>query len=480
MRTYGGWWLVAGVVLASACGGARARWPTGPAPVAATPQDILSCEVDTAPLVQTGRLLQACGGFWVSESCEYVTALYFGKWNEEECTREVDEVQSFHNMSLVARAMFWRDTGCGIDGVKAADDDALSWKFPVNDFRGHRVVVQGCGKEARYVCEKGEGQTKLRPQCEPAPPEVQAFAAAVVDARAVFQAQTGCKTATLVPEGAGPIPEDGVTEVFLSGCGTLMPLTCALDAAKNHAGQCAPEPPMPEAVADSQRRAEREYAEEAQCSAMGATPRMRAEPIRYDSPKGVWGQVWHAEGCRGRATLLCHASKLRSRQVNCDAVKKLDREEVRKEALEVLGKLRPDCRPEAPRVSSGELVAQVDVDATCGKEPTALRFVCDRDPTTQLLTCGLDEAHARVGVEGRAIAREQFGRAYGCASAQITVAEDKSASGYGRTIKLLGCKETATYTCDVKKDARSEVECTTKDATTKTRAGALGHLPDAL
>ncbi|MDI1436911.1 hypothetical protein [Polyangium sorediatum] len=220
MKTYGGWWVVAGVVLGSACGGGRV-WPSDPAPVATTPDDILSCNVDSAPLVQTGRQLQACGGLWMSESCTYETALLYGKFNEEECTREVDEVQSFHNRSLVARAMFWRATGCALDETKASDDDALAWKFRVSDSRGHRLVVQGCGKEARYVCE----DDKIRPQCEPPPPEVQAFAAAVADARAVFQAQTGCKTSELVPMGAGPIPEDGVTEVFLSGCGTLMPIT---------------------------------------------------------------------------------------------------------------------------------------------------------------------------------------------------------------------------------------------------------------
>ncbi|WP_170229906.1 hypothetical protein [Polyangium fumosum] len=31
-----------------------------------------------------------------------------------------------------------------------------------------------------------------------------------------------------------------------------------------------------------------------------------------------------------------------------------------------------------------------------------------------------------------------------------------------RTIKLIGCKETATYTCDVKKGARTEIECKPK------------------
>ena len=413
----------------------------------------------------------------MTEHCTYETALLYGKFNEEECTREVDEVQSVHNRSIVARAMFWRETGCALDKAKSSDDDVLDWKFRVADSRGHRLVVQGCGKEARYVCETG----KIRPQCEPPPPEVKAFAAAVADARAVFEAQTGCKTAKLVPQGAGPIPEDGVTEVFLSGCGTLMPITCALDAAQNHAGQCAPEPPMPEAVADSQRRAEREYAAEAQCSALGATPRLRADPIGYDAPKGAWSQVWHAEGCRGRATLRCYAWKLRSRQVSCEAVQKLDREKVRTKAREVLGKLRPDCRLQTPTVSPGELVAQVDVDATCGQEPAALRLICDRDPDTQALTCGLDEVHARIGVEGRAIARAHFGKAHGCAGTQITVAEDRSGSSSQRTLKLIGCKESAVYSCDVKKGTPSEVECKPKGVTpTTTRTGAWGLAPDGI
>jgi hypothetical protein len=443
-------------LLLLACAGVPVR-PEQPLPVAASPAEILDCDPASAPITSHGGEAYICGGLRVVERCERRTALFYGVVNELVCDRRSDAARHEDNMALTARALFWRDTLCTLPASRAGRDDALAPVRPAEGNGRVRLVVEGCGQQRRYVCpEVGkdfEPPTALR--CEPAPPEIGAYAAALADTRALFHQATGCPLGSIVPatRSRGPLPEQGVTEVILDGCGQQIPFTCALEPPPHvkHGGACAAQQPMPEALADAEAQATRAYAAASGCERLGARPRLVRQPVTLGRDVG-FEQVFHAEGCAARGRVRCTGHGLRDRRMACAVERSpLEEDKIRPGALAAARQLHPGCAfASATKWGGGDLYAYMTVTGTCGEEPTVAELVCDADPATQRPRCDTNPDRERVGTEGRAFALAHYAQATGCPAERTRLVENHTdfVNGcYRRTFRVTGCKDSVQYAC---------------------------------
>lgn len=427
------------------------RYTQAPPPAQAA--DILDCDPQTAPLYRA-KHDTTCGGLRLAYGCHSRTALYYGVVNEQVCTREADPAHSAHNSDRVARALFWRDTNCPLDRSQAAFDDLMTPVFGPAEGDGKlRTVVTGCGHARRYTCPSSAAA--IRPPCAAAP-LVDATAAALEEALDLVQREAPCDTILLQDASGGPRADLGVTELVLSGCGRRLPITCALTPDGRHAGQCALQDPLPEALMSGLQSATKLYYERAAC-APDATPQLTASAIDYPR-RGVWTQRWRAAGCAGEAEVLCEASALRARAMSCHVIKPDEeaarrRDEVmRAQARDHATRAYPGCAIEpAVRVSPGPgLRFTTGAIARCGERAHVQELVCEVDVDSGEPRCAPDPARERLTQSSRKAAYDLFTQQHACKPASIAIAEESPMTERGRMahrIKLVGCKEARTYTC---------------------------------
>ena len=447
--------LLLSALLLAGCAGMPAR-PEGPIPIAAAPADILACDPATAPLATHLGQAYTCGGLRLEERCEREMALLHGV-DRVVCTRRTDRARHEDNMALTARALFWRDAGCGLPTSRASRDNGLEPVVPVAHDRRVRLVVDGCGTQRRYDCDDlaDDAAPAAALRCAPASPEVSAYAAAVADTRALFHADTGCPLPAIAPAlgSHGLRADEGVTEVLLEGCSHLIPYTCALDPPPHvgHAGQCAPQHPLPEALADAEAQAARLYGAAADCARLGLRPRLLPQPVTLGRSTG-FEQVFRAEGCGARGSVLCTGTSFRARRMSCTLDQPaLPDGDLYPVALDTARRLRPDCAfTSATSWRSGPLSTPVTVRGTCQEEPLETELRCDAEPSTGKPHCELDAERDRVGTEGRIFALAAYAQATGCPRARTRVVADETEFVHGRyrrRLRVTGCKDSTVYVC---------------------------------